>query len=73
MSTCKAEIYVRDTYRYSGRGHSGFSLHYKRRQCSRTAIHPNGYCWQHQYLALDCCTQACCSDGSCTAEIACNN
>jgi len=44
---CKMMVYVRDTYRRTGRGPSGFELHYERRQCKRKA-QPNGYCWQHQ-------------------------
>ena len=47
MSQCKKMLYVRDTYRRTGRGKSGFEMHYSRQQCSRKAK-PNGYCWQHQ-------------------------
>lgn len=46
MTRCKAMIYVRDTYRYTGRGPHGFEMHYRKRQCSRPAG-PQGYCWQH--------------------------
>ena len=44
---CKALIYKRDTYRYSGHGSSGFTMHYSKEQCSRLP-QLNGYCWQHQ-------------------------
>lgn len=44
-------VYVKDTYRYSGRGKGGFTMHYTRKQCSRNA-EENGYCWQHQYEAI---------------------
>ncbi len=44
---CRAIVYVRDTYRRTGRGKSGFELHYDRRQCRRKP-RENGYCWQHQ-------------------------
>jgi len=47
MSQCKGMVYVRDTYRRTGRGRSGFELHYNYQQCSRKAS-ANGYCWQHQ-------------------------
>ena len=43
---CNAVIYKRDTYRYSGRGRGGFSLHYRRQQCSRVAVE-RGFCRQH--------------------------
>ena len=43
---CKAVVYVRDTYRYTGRKKSGFELHYNRKQCSRQAD-TTGFCWQH--------------------------
>lgn len=41
---------VRDTYRYTGRGKSGFQMHYKQRRCKRKAME-NGFCWQHQEQA----------------------
>ena len=47
---CKATVYHRDTYRRTGRGKTGFELHYHRRQCKRKAL-ANGYCRQHQNLA----------------------
>ena len=46
-SKCEAIVYIRDTYRYTGRGKNGLELHYKRCRCKRDA-QPNGYCWQHQ-------------------------
>lgn len=43
---CSEIIFVRDTYRYTGRGKSGFEMHYTERQCSRRA-YKGGYCRQH--------------------------
>lgn len=43
---CQNEVYIRDTYRYTGRGKSGFEMHYRRRRCKRTAK-SGGFCWQH--------------------------
>ena len=48
---CKATVYHRDTYRYTGRGKSGFELYYRPRQCKRKA-QLNGLCWQHQDKAF---------------------
>jgi len=47
---CKAIVGHRDTYRRTGRGKTGFELHYRRKQCKRKAM-DNGYCWQHQRQA----------------------
>lgn len=44
---CRAQVWQRDTYRYSGRGPGGFSLHYNRRQCQRAPLADSAYCWQH--------------------------
>ena len=44
---CRATVYKRDTYRRTGRGKSGFSMHYTRERCSRAATR-DGFCWQHQ-------------------------
>ena len=43
---CKETVYKRDTYRYSGRGKSGFEMHYNKQQCSRKPK-IEGYCTQH--------------------------
>ena len=43
---CREVVYKRDTYRRTGRGKSGFELHWTRDRCSRAATH-DGYCWQH--------------------------
>lgn len=45
---CKEIVYVRDQYRYSGRGRGRFSMHYARRECSRMTTHESGYCYQHR-------------------------
>jgi hypothetical protein len=50
---CRARVYHRDTYRYTGRGESGFELHYKTKQCKRKA-RESGYCWQHEPEATPC-------------------
>jgi hypothetical protein len=47
---CKETVYIRDTYRRTGRGKTGFEMHYRSQQCSRRAK-DNGYCWQHQRYA----------------------
>lgn len=44
---CKAEVWKRDTYRYSGRGSSGFTMHYTEEQCGRKR-RESGLCWQHE-------------------------
>lgn len=43
---CAETIYVRDTYRRTGRTASGFEMHYNRERCSRRATH-GAFCWQH--------------------------
>jgi len=50
MAQCKEMVYVRDTYRRTGRGQSGFEMHYTCQQCKRKAG-VNGYCWQHSWRA----------------------
>jgi len=47
---CKAEVLHRDTYRYTGRGKSGFSMHYNHCQCSRKPV-IDGFCLQHAKVA----------------------
>jgi hypothetical protein len=44
---CQAAVWHRDTYRYTGRGKTGFEMHYRREQCKRRAG-SNGLCYQHQ-------------------------
>lgn len=43
---CRAVVWRRDTYRYSGRGPSGFSMHHTRCRCRRRAG-DGGLCRQH--------------------------
>lgn len=43
---CRKQIFVPDVYRRTGRGKTGFEMHYNRKQCSRKATSGN-YCWQH--------------------------
>lgn len=43
---CRANIYVREQLRRTGRAKSGFERHYTQQQCSRRAIR-DGYCKQH--------------------------
>ena len=46
MARCAEVVYRRDTLRRTGRGPSGFEMHYNRGQCTRQAM--NGiHCWQH--------------------------
>ena len=44
---CQAVVYKRDVPRYSGRGSSGFSMHYTKDQCSRAAVDGTDRCKQH--------------------------
>lgn len=51
---CRELVYKRDTYRRTGRGPSGFEMHYREEQCSRKQTHGR-YCWQHKKcLASGC-------------------
>ena len=43
---CEALVYRRDTYRRTGRGPSGFEMHYRAGRCLRRAVE-NGLCRQH--------------------------
>lgn len=43
---CAATVYVRDTYRRTGRGKTGFEMHYTKRQCKRKAG-VGQFCHQH--------------------------
>lgn len=43
---CQIAVYKRDTYRRTGRGRFGFSMHYNKEQCARAAVE-NGVCRQH--------------------------
>jgi len=43
---CKEAIYKRDTYRRTGRGKTGFEMHYNMQQCARKAV-DDKHCWQH--------------------------
>jgi hypothetical protein len=43
---CQAVVYRRDTYRRTGRGESGFKMHYAKSQCKRSAFE-RGLCRQH--------------------------
>lgn len=44
---CQAAVWKRDTYRRTGRGKTGFSMHYNKCQCDRAATVDNR-CWQHK-------------------------
>lgn len=46
---CKATVYHRDQLRRTGRGPTGFEMHYTEDQCKRKP-YKGGYCWQHKYL-----------------------
>ena len=43
---CAEVIWRRDTYRYTGRGATGFQMHFTKRRCSRRP-YKGGYCRQH--------------------------
>lgn len=45
---CEAKVYKRDTYRRTGRGKTGFEMHYTLEQCKRQG--KPKYCWQHRKL-----------------------
>jgi len=45
---CKEYVYRADVYRRTGRGSSGFEMHYDRGRCKRRAG-KNGYCYQHPW------------------------
>ena len=44
---CKATVWRRDCYRRTGRGPSGFSMHYSEDQCARKRK-GGEFCGQHQ-------------------------
>lgn len=45
---CQETVYIRDTWRYSGRGRGGFSMHYTERHCQRFVRQGETRCWQHR-------------------------
>lgn len=47
---CRAVVYRRDTYRYTGRVKGGFEMHYARGQCKRQAVDGGKFCTQHQRM-----------------------
>lgn len=47
MSQCAAQVEKADCYRRTGRGPSGFEMHYIVRQCQRQASATSDFCWQH--------------------------
>ena len=49
MSQCKEMVDVPEQYRRTGRGKSGFEMHYTHRQCRRKAQKDREYCWQHPW------------------------
>jgi hypothetical protein len=50
---CADTVLHRDTYRYSGRGSSGFTMYYNKARCSRFALPGKSYCWQHTWSGDD--------------------
>lgn len=50
---CRTAVWHRDAYRRNSRKRNFFKFHYRRAQCKRKPKE-NGYCWQHQYLKIDC-------------------
>lgn len=47
---CVATVWKRDTHRYTGRGPSGFTMHYTRCQCRRAVNGAGRFCGQHQAM-----------------------
>jgi hypothetical protein len=45
---CRVTVYRADTYRRTGRGKTGFEMHYTSGRCQRKAG-DTGYCWQHAW------------------------
>lgn len=45
---CAAAVFIKDTYRRTGRGRHGFEMHYDRERCLRRATHGE-WCWQHKH------------------------
>lgn len=49
LARCDAIVWIRDTYRRTGRGPSGFEMHYNERPCARKVLaRDQWFCWQHQ-------------------------
>ena len=46
---CNARIWKRDTYRRTGRGPTGFEMHYNKCRCTRKASHDD-LCRQHAVI-----------------------
>ncbi len=46
---CLETVFVKDQYRRTGRGPSGFEMHYTEKQCSRKHQKDSEYCWQHPW------------------------
>lgn len=44
---CRAQVYKPDCHRRTGRGKTGFEMHYIKDQCSRSAKGDSKRCWQH--------------------------
>jgi len=45
---CHGKVWVRDTYRYTGRGdRDGFEMHYNERRCRRS-VKDQLFCHQHR-------------------------
>ncbi len=46
---CAYKVFIRDTYRRTGRGPTGFEMHYTERRCKRDHQPSSLYCWQHKW------------------------
>lgn len=44
---CDAIVSHRDVLRRTGRGPSGWEMHYNKEQCKRNASDGSDFCWQH--------------------------
>lgn len=50
---CAASVWHRDTYRRTGRGRTGFELHYIEEQCKRKPVPGKRHCTQHGKIKRD--------------------
>jgi hypothetical protein len=44
---CDHTVYIPEQYRRTGRGPTGFEMHYTEKTCSRAALEGKTKCWQH--------------------------
>lgn len=49
---CEAVVWHREQYRRTGRGPSGFEMHYTKDRCARKKQQGQSLCWQHRQSEL---------------------